>query len=166
MTTFNENGDNDLLIRRRPTTDDGDEPINDIAPTHKDDYMWILGDDDDEDEDKNCCSSSKPSAGAGATPTSRHRQSSSRRNYREARPRPSHPPSRQKSTPTRKGSFERFIPKRSNSFERFLKRSASDMSQRRQDIMNDWINYSSKCGNNNDESQIGGGRGFETLLFD
>ena len=162
MTTFNEYGDNDLLIRRRPTTDDGDEPINDIAPTYKDDYMWILGD----DGGNNCCSSSKPSVGAAATPTSRHRQSSSRRNFREARPRSSHSPSRHNSKPTRKGSFERFIPKRSNSFERFLKRSASDMSQRRQDIMNDWINYSSKCGNNNDESQIGGGRGFETLLFD
>ena len=76
ITTFNDVD----LPRRRPTTDEGDEAINDIAPTHKDDYMWILGDDDSD----RC--SSKPSAGAAAAaPPSIPRRQSSRRNYREAR---------------------------------------------------------------------------------
>ena len=41
-----------------------------------------------------------------------------------------------------------------------MKRSASDMSKRRKDIMNDWNKA------DNDESQVGRRGSFETMLFD
>ena len=102
------------LSTRRPTTDDGDSPVNSVT-RHEDDYMWILDSGDAASSsasfDVDGSFSSTRSSGSSASSPSFNGSSSKRRSGK---------------------------PQKKTSLRKLFRSSASKFTERRKDIINDW----------------------------
>ena len=140
---------------RRPTTDDGDEQVDErVIRRRHGDFLWILGDDNDNHMLDISLSSSARSSLFSLSSSFRSASSSDSSrtgtNGQEQHRRRSSRTSRGNDLSNNKRPQKKVID--------FVKRSASKLNTRRNDILNDW-NEGTNGTSRSDE-------GFESILFD